>query len=221
MNIYLDIDGVILTKEGKPAKNLNLVLDYLTNNHKVYWLTTHCKGNAKDTVNYITRYFKPETIKYLNKISATNWRTNKTEAINFNKDFFWLDDYIIDSERKELIKNNSWSSYIDIDLKHNPDILKFFFMMLIERDKNLERINKNDVNGLVKEAMELIEEQRYDRVNVFTFQRRLRIGNLLASLVVDRLFKDKIIYDPVLSEDEVVDVVFKVDKDKIRTLMIN
>ena len=109
MNIYLDIDGVILTKEGKPAKNLDLLLEYITNNHDVYWLTTHCKGDAKYTVNYISRYFKPKTIKYLNKIKPTTFNTLKTEAINFDSDFLWLDDYLFDSEIQILKEKNKES----------------------------------------------------------------------------------------------------------------
>ena len=32
-------------------------LKYITDNHNVYWLTTYCKGNAGDTVNYLKLFF--------------------------------------------------------------------------------------------------------------------------------------------------------------------
>ncbi len=135
MNIYLDVDGVILTKEGKPSNHVNELLDYVTNNHEVYWLTSHCKGDASYTVNYISRDFEPETIKYFGKIQATDWGSDKTEGIDFSKEFFWLDDYLFDNELEELAKHNALDSHIKIDLKNNPDDLKQFLEMLMEKDR--------------------------------------------------------------------------------------
>lgn len=135
MNIYLDVDGVILTKEGKPSKHVNELLNYVTNNHEVYWLTSHCKGDATYTVNYIARDFEPETVKYFEKIKATDWGSSKTEGIDFSKEFFWLDDYLFDNELEELSNNNALTSHIKIDLKNNPDDLKHFLEMLMEKDR--------------------------------------------------------------------------------------
>src|SRR3989344_1887287 len=218
MNIYIDIDGVLLTKQEKPAKGLDSFLDYITNNHKVFWLTTHSRGDAELTANYLSRTFKPAIIKYLEKVKVTNWRTLKTEAIDFNKDFFWLDDYIFDSERKELVEHNSLDSFIKIDLKTNPENLKHFLMMLIERDKKIESIKEKDITKLLKEAMELLEEHKYDTVSNYLFQRRLMTDYLTASLIVDRLFKDKILHSPTLAEDEEDNIVLTVDKNKLRSL---
>lgn len=221
MNIYLDIDGVILTKEGKPANDLKLLLDYLTNNHKVFWLTTHARGDAELTANYISRTFKPDIVKYLEKVNMTDWRTNKTEAIDFSKDFFWLDDNAFESELKELIKHNSLDSYIKIDLKKNPDNLRHFLMMLIERDKKLDTIKESDILKLVKEAIEILNEHKYDRVSNYLFQRRLKVDYLTASLVVGKLFEDKIVHSPILSEDEEDNIILTVNKNKLRSLLIN
>src|SRR3990167_10498298 len=106
MKIYLDIDGVILANDLQKAKHAEEFLKYLTDNHHVYWLTTHCKGDAEYTVNHISRYFEPETIEVLKKIKPTNWQTNKTEAINFKEPFLWFDDFLFEAEKTDLLENN-------------------------------------------------------------------------------------------------------------------
>ena len=50
--------------------------------------------------------------------------TLKTEAIDFSKDFRWLDDYVMPAERNVLIKNNALNKLILIDFKNNPEIFK-------------------------------------------------------------------------------------------------
>ena len=44
MNIYLDIDAVILANDKQPALHVKEFVKYLTDNYPVFWLTTHCKG---------------------------------------------------------------------------------------------------------------------------------------------------------------------------------
>lgn len=44
MNIYLDIDGVLITKNGQPAEYVEEFLEHIINKHNVFWLTTHCRG---------------------------------------------------------------------------------------------------------------------------------------------------------------------------------
>ena len=124
MNIYLDIDGVILVNDIQEAKHSKEFIKYLTDNHNVYWLTTHCKGDAEYTVNFVSRYFDPETIELLKKIKPTNWDTLKTEAIDFDKPFLWFDDQLFDSEKDELDCRNLLDSWIEIDLSKNVDQLK-------------------------------------------------------------------------------------------------
>lgn len=124
MNIYLDIDGVILANDLQKAKHAEEFIKYLTDNHDVYWLTTHCKGDAEYTVNFISRYFAPDIIPYLKKIKPTNWNTLKTEAINFDEPFLWFDDQLFDSEKDELDCRNALTNWIEVDLSKNVNQLK-------------------------------------------------------------------------------------------------
>jgi hypothetical protein len=126
MNIYLDIDGVLLTKESKPAKHVFDFLVYITNNHQVYWLTTHCRGEVQAPIQYLKDKLSEDTLPFLEKIKPTIWQTLKTEAIDFSKDFLWFDDYIMQAEKKVLEKNNAAEKIVIIDLKSNPNILTHF-----------------------------------------------------------------------------------------------
>ena len=130
MNIYFDIDGVILTKEWKPAPHLKEFLTYFIERYPVYWLTTHCKADANRAVSYLETSLDKETLDLVKKIKPTNWSYSKTEAINFKEEFIWFDDYIFEFEKEQLKKNNSLNSWIRVDLRENPnhlrDILELF-----------------------------------------------------------------------------------------------
>lgn len=123
VNIYLDIDGVLLTKEKQPAKHLAAFLKYVTDNHTCYWLTTNCKETPKTAVDYVLRYTGTELVDYLHKILFTPWGTYKTEGIDFSKEFRWLDDHALVGERQKLQKHDRMDSLITVNLRENTDQL--------------------------------------------------------------------------------------------------
>jgi len=143
MNIYLDIDGVILANDLQKAKHSEEFIQYLTDNHNVYWLTTHCKGDADYTVNFISRFFDPATVDLLKKIKPTNWNTLKTEAIDFESPFLWFDDQLFDSEKDELDCRNMLDQWVEVDLSKNVHQLKD----IVENFATLKKVEKqNKVN---------------------------------------------------------------------------
>lgn len=128
--LYLDVDGVVLTKQGAPAQHLVDFLKFATSNFDCCWLTTHCDGNAQTVINNLSGVVPDEAIPFLKKLKPTSWKLWKTEAIDFTQDFLWFDDYAFDSEKIILEKNNASKKLITIDLKANPnqllDIIKEF-----------------------------------------------------------------------------------------------
>lgn len=124
MKIYLDIDGVLLTKAGVQAEHVKSFLEVATTAHQVYWLTTHCKGDAEDTINQISGSFDPDILPLLKKIKPTNWTTLKTEALDFSSDFLWFDDYVMQVEQDILRKHGKLDSLIVVDLINDPEYLK-------------------------------------------------------------------------------------------------
>lgn len=122
-NIYIDIDGVILTKGATPAQYLDQFLDYILGNYSVFWLTSRCHGDTKYTISYLSQFLPANTIRRIKKIKPTNFRIDKTEAIDFRKKFFWLDDDIFASEANILKQHDKYGSWIEVNLMKNPNQL--------------------------------------------------------------------------------------------------
>lgn len=122
-NIYLGIDGVILTKGVVPALHLDLFLEYILDNFSVFWLSTRCRGNSEITVKYLSQFLMPLTISLIGRIKPTDFYLDKTEAIDFNKDFLWLDVDLFDSEKKILKEHFRYDCWIELDLIKNPQQL--------------------------------------------------------------------------------------------------
>lgn len=123
MNLYLDIDGTIITEQGIEANYLYDFLCFAIVNYDCYWLTTHCKGDASNALEYVKDIVSPQSFELLKKFKATNWNLWKTEGIDYDHNFVWLDDYVFDSEIEVLKEKDVLENLIKIDLKSNPDQL--------------------------------------------------------------------------------------------------
>ncbi len=135
MNIYFDIDGVILANDKQLALHVKEFLTYFIERYPTYWLTTHCKGDAKYTVSHIESYLDKETLELVRKIKPTNWSYSKTEAIDFSEPFIWFDDYIFNFEKEQLTKHNCLNSWIRVDLSQNVNHLKDILNLFLELNK--------------------------------------------------------------------------------------
>ncbi len=139
MNIYLDIDGVLLTDSlsdrGNPTPHSLELLNTITDHHTVYWLTTHCHGGENRAPELLYPKFPPEAKAYIDKILPTDWGTWKTDAIDFSEDFLWLDDDVYGTEYTALAKHNCSEKLIKINLQENPEQLKDIIQKLT--DKNI------------------------------------------------------------------------------------
>lgn len=126
--IYLDIDGTIiheeLSKYNQPAQHLDEFLDTLSH-FEVYWLTTHCRhGDPTPAQRRLQSVLSEEMFQYVLDYKPTTWDLNKTEGIDFNSDFVWFDNDVLDAERAELKKHNKENCLIEVNLIDNPDQLK-------------------------------------------------------------------------------------------------
>lgn len=129
MKIYLDIDDTLLNTDihdTRPANHLKPFLEYMVSNHDVYWLTTHCNGDATVPVSYMSRFVDHSLVALLMKIKPTKWSMIKTDAINMDEDFLWFDDVLSWGDEKALESKGKLSSYVKVDLDENPDILSEF-----------------------------------------------------------------------------------------------
>ena len=127
-DIYLDIDGVLITSGSRPANYASEFIDYVLKNYPetTYWLTTHCNGDASKPIKNIGHLFDNKTVEYMKQIKPTSWDTAKTRAIDMSRPFLWFDDNLFFEEKQTLIDNNLLDSWIEVNLTNNPDQLVDF-----------------------------------------------------------------------------------------------
>lgn len=127
MNIYLDIDGVLITRQGEPAPFVDeFVKACVDSGSDLFWLTTWCRISDETALRHLRASgMNPATIELLAKnCKPTNWDASKTDAIDFEKPFFWFDDVIFEEEYKTLEAHQAIPGWIKIDLKSFPHQLK-------------------------------------------------------------------------------------------------
>jgi len=128
MNLYLDVDSVLLGKDDPAspaqclARHAKEFLEFALAHFNCYWLTTHVKdGNARGLLSYLRRYVPDDLMPLLRKISPTHWVTLKTEALH--GDFYWLDDSPLQIELNWLRGQNLRDRWLHVNVRENPDDL--------------------------------------------------------------------------------------------------
>src|SRR5258708_3010143 len=126
MNIYLDIDGVLLANETHAANYPDEFLQTILEKYpdSTFWLTTHNWNGENRAKEVLTRYLKHETVKQLDHIKPTEWNELKTDAINFDEDFLWLDDDLWPEGLKVLEDHEDPEHFILVNLKHDLAMLQ-------------------------------------------------------------------------------------------------
>ena len=122
MKVYLDIDGVLLTRDRKIPEYGEEFVSYLISHHEVFWLTTHCRGGVNGAINYLSQFYSGIPLAYLKQVAQTDWMDLKTEAIDFNSRFIWLDDCPFESEKRVLNKYNRIDALMLVDLKRENEL---------------------------------------------------------------------------------------------------
>lgn len=123
--VYLDIDGVLLTKSNTHAVDgAEEFLDFVLSKYDCYWLTTHCRNGQTDhLLKMLANYFSDKVMNSLEKVKPTVWNTLKTEAIDFNADFYWLDDYVFEAEKDVLKRHGCLNKLILVNLDNKGELL--------------------------------------------------------------------------------------------------
>lgn len=126
MNIYLDIDGVLLIndKQATPYADefLQTVLSKFPDT--TYWLTTHNWQGENRAKDVLAPHLQPATVILLDSIKPSEWGEMKTDAINYEEDFLWFDDDLWPDELEVLEKNDASHRFVMIDLSKDPEQLK-------------------------------------------------------------------------------------------------
>lgn len=128
MNIYLDIDGVLLANDWNAANHANDFLRFVLDKFPdtTYWLTTHCQGDSNTPIQHVGHLFEPDVVELMRKIKPTRWDLAKTRAINYDEPFLWFDDDLFYEEKQTLIKQGVLDNWIEVNLAKDPDQLAKF-----------------------------------------------------------------------------------------------
>lgn len=127
MNLYIDIDGVLLGKchrtgQLQLANHTHEFLTFALAHFDCFWLTTHCKGDHETAIEYLKPYASSNVLALLKQIKATNFKTFKTEALQ--GDFVWVDDQPTAYEFQVLEKNNWLNRWVQVNTRKDIDGLK-------------------------------------------------------------------------------------------------
>lgn len=124
LNIYLDIDGVLLDGEAAADGAAEFVA-YVTSRFpdSTYWLTGRCSGDAEATVRQLAPFFDAESLELLARVKPTSWSIHKSEAIDFAHPFLWFDDVLMPADEEVLERHGVLRSLVLVDLDGEPDAL--------------------------------------------------------------------------------------------------
>lgn len=141
MNIYLDIDGVLVGTKS-PREDVISFIKYILEHYpdSTYWLTTHCKGGVNRCAEWLRMNdFPVELVDEMDKIiKPTNWEIMKTEAIDMDQDFIWFDDSLSEVEKKTLEAYYVLEDFYRMDPK-DPEAAKKALGHLVTMNQQLIR----------------------------------------------------------------------------------
>jgi hypothetical protein len=108
IDLYLDLDGVILRRTGNTEFNGRVefdvapgAMDFLSwavANFHCYWLTSRSHDSTHGEIERAFRFAIPtnnmaaETKKLIRAIRPAQWGVEKVSGIDLSRDFYWIDD---------------------------------------------------------------------------------------------------------------------------------
>jgi hypothetical protein len=120
VDIYLDVDGVLFAVNDGIFELRNGFIGFLRflvcNFKNCYWLTSWYDG-----FNKVLQEVYAGTIA--KEFKTAKWNNNKAEAIDFNRDFAWIEDGISKEEMQTLKDNNVTEKYIPVNPEGQMDAL--------------------------------------------------------------------------------------------------
>ena len=124
LKLYMDVDGVLLGKNfrGEIAliPNIEEFLQYTKENFYCYWLTTHCRDGKLDGIHkHLRPFFREHDYSLLDHIKPLKWNTLKTEAIDLDSPFIWIDDGPLEYEIEILKKKGCLLNWLHVDTYRN------------------------------------------------------------------------------------------------------
>ncbi|HLG91178.1 MAG TPA: hypothetical protein VI336_03425 [Candidatus Saccharimonadales bacterium] len=128
IDIYLNVDGVLLDENSRPANYSREFIKYIVSNFNTYWLSSRSKDGNFVIIKELSKIFEPKIVELIGQVRPTRWSFAKTQAIDFSRPFLWFDDELVIHERLELISNNALESWIEVNLAKDENRLADFLV---------------------------------------------------------------------------------------------
>jgi hypothetical protein len=119
MNIYIDVDGVLILPDGTLAPYAEAFLTCLIAipNCHLFWLSAYDRPNTMNKATVLYPLLSKDLVIKLHNIQQAIWRHHKTDAINMRQRFLWYDDELFEEERSVLRHHGVLSSFRRITLQ--------------------------------------------------------------------------------------------------------
>jgi hypothetical protein len=146
IDLYLDLDGVILRRTGRTEFGGRIefdvapgALDFLSwsiINFNCYWLTTRSQDGGYEEIERAFRFAIPttniaeETKKLIKTIRPARWAAGKIDGIDISREFFWLDDNPDQPSVDALEKAGLLERLITVSTDRQPEDLERVRRML-------------------------------------------------------------------------------------------
>ena len=120
-DLYLDIDGVLVDLKYPQCEPYPRLVPDITD--FIFWAML-----SFDNIYFLTCWTEEsikESLRGLPDFEYCNWKRDKTEAIDYSRSFYWLEDGITSDERKMLGDKGFLSSYVYIDPYDNRALTRF------------------------------------------------------------------------------------------------
>lgn len=122
MNIYLDIDGVLLREDGRAADFADEFLQFILANwpDTIHWLSIRNREGREHIIETLRPHLKAKTLKQIQNIKLTTWEDLKTDAIYFKRPFLWYDTNLYPEEEEILEHYQALPCFRRITLRKIP-----------------------------------------------------------------------------------------------------
>ncbi|MDF7826002.1 hypothetical protein P4B35_18370 [Pontiellaceae bacterium B12227] len=125
--MYIDVDGVLLVKIGRKvqlAYKAEEFIRFAVSHYDCYWLTILCRGDTETVLRNLRQYVDDETFRDLCRIKPTDYQLLKTEAIDPDEEFIWVENELFQAEIQWLEDHDKMASWylvkpsMDFDALH-------------------------------------------------------------------------------------------------------
>jgi hypothetical protein len=146
VDLYLDLDGVIIRRTGNTEFNGRVEFDvapgameflsWAIDNFHCYWLTSRSHDGTYDEIERAFRFAIPtnnmaaETKNLIRAIRPAQWGVEKVSGIDLSRDFFWIDDNPDSGSVAALEAAGKSSRLVVVSTDQRPDDLERVWKLL-------------------------------------------------------------------------------------------